>query len=112
MRGVMRVGWKADWKGGPMQSRFFPAPVCVMLGLILGLASCNSVYHRSSKVALPDVRTRLATRVQDARDSAQDLSRVLMDGAIPDAQVADRAEGAAWDFGKRVASVQDVLERL
>src|ERR1043165_7981176 len=77
---------------------------------LLGTWGCSSVYRRAGNDLGPDMRTRLATRIREARTAAATAEQALL---APDGPTrADEVEEASWDFSKRVASVHDVAERL
>ena len=85
----------------------------VMTLAIVGLGGCGgSVYHRAGEGVPGNLSDRLAVRVHEARVSAYDAQQVFAQDAELSPQLEERADAVAWDFSRRVGSVQDVLAKL
>jgi hypothetical protein len=76
------------------------------------LVGCWSAYHQAGKELVPDARSRLATRIHEARVAAADAEQVLSEPAADPSEQAERLESCSWELSKRVASVHDVADRL
>ncbi|HYE63392.1 MAG TPA: hypothetical protein VD997_15475 [Phycisphaerales bacterium] len=84
--------------------------------LLLG-ACGNSVYHKAAQNLPGDPHDRLALRVREARAAADAAARALEkpEGSLSRGMTraaADRVDALAWEYSRRVASVQDVVRRL
>jgi hypothetical protein len=78
--------------------------------LVVATGCTNSVYHRAGKTLAGDLNERLTLRIHEARQAGTLAAETLKNN--PSGLEAERAELAAWDFSRRVLSVQDVLARL
>jgi hypothetical protein len=87
------------------------APICLAIFLFLS-PGCNSIYHRAGEEMSQDSRTRLATRIREARSCAVAAADLIGQYPPDSPALADRAESYSWDFSKAVASVHDVAARL
>jgi hypothetical protein len=99
----------------------FTAPRRALSALILAaccafafysLEACNSIYTRAGEEMPLDLRTRLATRIREARDSASEIANLIATLSPESPDLPARAESYSWEFSKAVASVHDVARRL
>jgi len=79
---------------------------------MLTVMSACSVYHGARESLAPDVRTRLAQRLTDARTAevtARDSARRALDGPAC-AACFERVEANARELSRRVLAAQDVAK--
>lgn len=86
------------------------AAVLITAGVATGCGS--SVYHKSAAALPGDLNDRLALRVREARSAADAAMAALEKPGALSRLRADLVDAAAWEYSRRVASVQDVMRRL
>lgn len=86
------------------------ALLLALLCLVVASGCGNSAYHRAGKALSGDIHDRLALRIHEARRAGLDAAQALKDA--PTGLAAERADIAAWDFSRRVLSIQDVIARI
>src|SRR5256885_2158213 len=80
-----------------------------MAGCVLfGLVGCGSIYHRAGDEMSLDMRSRLVTRVREARAAAMGAADAIARSPADAPELTDLAESYAWEYSKAVASVHDV----
>jgi hypothetical protein len=79
---------------------------------ILTLAACGSIYTRAGEEMPTDMRTRLVTRIREARASAAEIANLIATSTPESPDLPAQAESYSWEFSKSVASIRDVARRL
>jgi|GEM_PF-6381962 len=86
--------------------------VALLAGVLLATGCGSSVYHRSVAAVPGEPHDRLALRVREARNAADIAVGIIeAQGPMTPARV-EQADAAAWEYSRRVASVQDIMRRL
>jgi hypothetical protein len=84
----------------------------VIASACLSTGCSSSVYHRAGAALPGELDDRLALRVREARNAA-DIAMGIIDAQGPiTPQRTEKADAAAWEYSRRVASVQDIMRRL
>lgn len=86
--------------------------VAILAGTLLATGCGSSVYHRTGEALPGEPHDRLALRVREARNAA-DIAVAIINAQGPITSTrAEQADAAAWEYSRRVASVQDIMRRL
>jgi hypothetical protein len=79
--------------------------------LLLSLAGCNSIYHRTGR-EMSRQRDRLDDRIRESRTYASAAATVIGTQSPSTPLSRGQLETCSWDLSRSVASVHDVASRL
>jgi hypothetical protein len=88
------------------------ALACSVVTGVVSTGCGNSAYHRAGKDLPASIDSRLTTRIREARASGDKLAQALEIREAGSPSVMRQVDDTSWDFSRRVASVQDVLNKL